>query len=651
MISNWLRGFAVLLLATGVAACGGGGSFTGSSSPTTTPTPTPVPGSPNPAASLTLLISGPKLPSDGSSTVTLSALARDANNNVVQNASIVFGASSGSIKVVSSTTDVDGLATATLSTGGDPTNRTITVVATDTLSGLTASKTVQVADTALSFAGDNTLTVGDTTVVTLFLTDSGGRAIADQNVNISYDAGLTVLPSTTTVTTNTAGTAALTVTATTAGTKNITATALGATKTFSIAVAAPGASAFSFTPAASMVPAETNEPAIGVSRDLEVCLTGVAPLAGHTVTFSSNRGVFSVSGDVAQNVITAASGCASAIISSTIAGSAHVTAKIVSGPSAAAVGLASSQDIEFVATTAASLKLQADPAVVSAGGKTTITATVRDAANNLVKNKTVVFSVTSDPTSGIAPNPVSGVTNSSGQVSTIYTGGNTNSGKNDVILRAIVSDTIGTTNVSGNTNVTVASKALHVALGTGNTMSNQNVTTYKLPYVAIVTDAAGNRVANQNVSISVWSYRYRKGEHVATYTPSGAFLRWAPVYTYECGNEDLNRNGIIDASDNDLNANGKLEPGNIATIASGVITTDAQGLAAFDILYPEQYAYWLDVELEARVGVTGSEDFTRSRFTLTGVDSDFNDIKVSPPGPISPFGQGVGANGCNVDEY
>lgn len=631
-----------MLLSISVVACGGESSFSGSNS---TPPPSgPIPGSPEPSATLVLYVSNPQMPSDGSSTVTLTALARDSNNIVVANADIRFSASSGSLKLINSITDADGAATATLSTGGDRRNRTITVTATDTKSGLTATNTVEVAGTGFSISGDNTLSVGEQTRLTIFLTDFGGRGIANQDVSLAYDTGLTVSPSVTTLTTNSAGIATIDVTPTRSGTKNVTVSALDASSTFSIDVSAPGSLAFAFTAATNMVPVETNEPAIGITRDLEVCLSGVAPLAGYVVDFSANRGVFASTGNVVANATTNASGCATAAVSSSSAGLAQIDATVKTGPNTSAVGSKASMSIEFVATTADTLELQAEPSTVGIGEKTTLTATVRDANKNLVKNKVVVFSVI-DGAGTVSP--VSGVTNSIGQVSTVYTAGAITSALNGVKLRAVVQDTIGTTDVSGDSSLTVAGKALHVVLGTGNSMSNHNETTYKLPYVAIVTDSAGNRVANKAVSLSIWSYRYYKGRHIATYGPTGGFVRWSPSYAYTCANEDLNRNGHFEVT-NDLNANRRLDPGNIATLSVAQVVTDNQGLINFDVLYPENYAYWLDVELEARVGVVGSEDVFRTRFNLIGLDSDFNSETKSPPGARSPFG--VGTGNCSVDE-
>jgi hypothetical protein len=87
-------------------------------------------GSSSAVAAVTLTTSASTILSDGSTTATITALVRDASNNLVPNIPVVFSASSGGIAPVgSSTTDASGAATAVLSTAGDPTIRTITVTA------------------------------------------------------------------------------------------------------------------------------------------------------------------------------------------------------------------------------------------------------------------------------------------------------------------------------------------------------------------------------------------------------------------------------------------------------------------------------------------------------------------------------------------
>ncbi len=93
-------------------------------------------------SALTMSTSAASILDDGSTTATITALARDASNNVLAGVPITFSASSGAVQAAKSTTDASGEVTATLSTGGDSSLRTITV--TGTTAKLTSTVQVQV---------------------------------------------------------------------------------------------------------------------------------------------------------------------------------------------------------------------------------------------------------------------------------------------------------------------------------------------------------------------------------------------------------------------------------------------------------------------------------------------------------------------------
>ena len=87
---------------------------------------------------------------------------------------------------------------------------------------------------------------------------------------------------------------------------------------------------------------------------------------------------------------------------------------------------------------------------------------------------------------------------------------------------------------------------------------------------------------------------------------------------HACDNEDVNLNGILDRGEDSLgNSNGRLDPGNVAAVPQ-TITTDATGFALFDVLYAKEFT-WVEVELEARAFVAGSEGLSRARFFLNGI--------------------------------
>ncbi|MDP9064326.1 MAG: Ig-like domain-containing protein, partial [Pseudomonadota bacterium] len=114
---------AWLTLSAWLSACGGGGNTL-----STTPAPTGGPTASS-VTSLSVATSAAQIAADGSVAATISATAKDANNNVVSGAAVKFSASAGGLAVTQATTDANGLATATLRAGGAPVGTAITVTA------------------------------------------------------------------------------------------------------------------------------------------------------------------------------------------------------------------------------------------------------------------------------------------------------------------------------------------------------------------------------------------------------------------------------------------------------------------------------------------------------------------------------------------
>jgi hypothetical protein len=262
----------------------------------------------------------------------------------------------------------------------------------------------------------------------------------------------------------------------------------------------------------------------------------------------------------------------------------------------------------------------------------TLTAIVRDAANNLVKNATVNFSLQADTTGGTLT-VASAVTDSQGRAQTVYRAGSVTSARDGVIVSANVTavpqDTVA---------LTVATRAVFISLGTGNTISEDLTgAQYQLPFVVQVTDANGNGVPNVPLNMSVLSTRYLKGSRAYVL---GSWTGYNPANPPTCPDEDTNRNGQLDPGE-DTNLSTLLEAGNKALVTPNSVTTNAQGFANVTVLYPQQYAYWLEVALEARTSVQGTEFRSNSTFLLPGLAGDFTNQNNAPPGPTSPFGVNV----------
>ncbi len=609
---DWINLLLVITFSLVLAACGGDGLGT---SGTTAQDPPPVadPDAPVPtsdATNITLWADSLVMPSDGSSTVTLTAMAQDSGSRYVQDTtidfSIVAGSGSGGILADNpAVTDAAGRVSATLDVAGNPANRTILVAATDTATGQSDTLLVEVTGTQFAFSGPTRIEVDESADLEVKLVDAGGKPIAFQAITLTSSLGNTiqVQPPNGLITDST-GRVFVTVLAAVAGSglDVITADALGLNadnNEFSLEIVAADAVLFYFES-----PADNAEIALDGSAGFRTCLTdsAAAVAAGTTLQISSTRGTFSNGGSVATYISDGVTDCWNDTLSSQGAGFAQVLAATTNNTTAAYHGLSISKLIEFISTSVSSVNVQAEKSVIKSQEQTQIIATLRDHNDNLVKNRAVSFTIVEDASNGNLNPPVA-TTDSNGQATVVYTAGAASSGLGDVVIRA--QDQFS--GVSSTAELTVRSRALHVALGTGNTMANYDdgsLTSYALPYSAIVTDSSGQPVANQTISLSIWSHRYYKGSYYPTYSPTGGFLFYssAPVDEYQpwnvpydgvinwgrvvgCDNEDTDLNGIAHFNE-DLNRDGVFNRINEDLNDNGIIdlSEDTDGDGILDIL-------------------------------------------------------------------
>jgi hypothetical protein len=266
----------------------------------------------------------------------------------------------------------------------------------------------------------------------------------------------------------------------------------------------------------------------------------------------------------------------------------------------------------------------------------TITIQVRDAANNLVKNAGVGFTLT-DPSGGRLTS-ASGITDISGSASVTYVAGTTSSAQNGVTINATVTDIKGVAiaPVAAATSLTVAGQSLLVRLGTDNRVGGATPLNTKT-YVAVVTDAAGNPSVGTTVQFALRPGRYRKGTYVADIVNNV----WVQAVSATCPNEDLNFNGILDAGEGlvawPAGITPALLPGAVASV-NATAKTDASGIATATVTYAKDRSNWVEVTLEARTSVTSNDPPTQATFFLPGLATDYTDLTVNPPGRPSPYG-------------
>ncbi len=614
-------------MATVLTGCGGGG---GSSSTTTTTTTTVV----QTAATVQLLASNSQIGSAGSTTLDLTAVVLDSNRQALAGRTVTFATGSDPTAFINNisaggVSDINGIVTAKLNIGANKTNRTMTV--TVTVDGVSASNSIDVTGTTITVSGSNSLAFSASTTLIFSVKDSAGAALPGITVAVTSQTGNTIVLSPVTGITNGAGQVTATVTATRAGNDVITATAAGAGATQALAISS---ASFGFTTPTLAAGATTIDIPLNTPTAVAINWTNAGvPVAGQAVTFATSRGTVSGSPKT-TNALGNTTGVTVQSTSATGAGPAIITASGPGGVPAATL------NVIFVATTATNATVQAVPGTVAfttgstsqTNNSSTISVLVRDGSNNLVKNAAVSFTLTSDTTGGRLTSS-SVVTDVSGSASVSYVAGSTSSAANGVVITATVSSVNGVAlgaPVVGTTTMTVAGQSLLVRLGTDNLTGGSPPINTKT-YVATVTDSAGNPVVGQAVRFALRPAGYAKGQ----WTPGAT--SWTQVGTFQaCNNEDLNFNGILEAGE-DLNLSGSLDPGGVATVnASG--TTDAAGNATATLTYPKDHAYWTYVTLEARTGVVGNDPPTTATFLLPGPSSDYNNLAISPPGQLSPYG-------------
>jgi hypothetical protein len=580
--------------------------------------------------SLSLQTDQPQIPSDSSKPANLSAVLLDANNNALVGTTVHFAATSGVLAVTQAVTDANGIAKATLTAGTDPTNRTITVTA-NAGSATASPLTVSVAGTTLTLTGPTNLVLNNTGNCSVALTNAAGQGIANSAVTLTSAKGNTLSAST--LTTDGNGRATFTVKGINGGTDTITASVLGLTQKISVAVSTQS---FNITS-----PVDGTKVNIGSPQVVTVTwLNAGVPVVGQPVTFAATRGTLTPSTPVATD----ANGHASVSISSTGAGPSIVQAT--------ATAVSTQLNLDFVALLPSQISVQAGPASVAVQGQSTISALVRDAANNLVEGATVDFQVVTDPTNG-GLSVASATTDAQGRAQTVYTAGNSTSGANGVSVSA----TVNATSITDNATLTVGGQAVFLSMGTGNTIDiGQGPAVYQVTYTVLAVDSQGAALVNVPVTLSVLPVAYGKG--VMGPTPCAA-PGWAPQYSTLvtdpdhalenpklCKNEDADYTGNINSMGSvgghpvkDYNLSGILDPGNVATVSPSSGTTDVHGRLDVTVTYPRDHAYWVEVALVASTTVQGTQSSTSSTFLLQGAVSDYA-CGTGPPGPVSPYGVG-----------
>lgn len=655
---------AVLMVLTG---CGSGSATapgtTSESATTATGTTTGATGTTTgttgttSAGAVQLLVSSPQIPSSGSTTVDLTAIVLSADKQTVAGIPVTFSPGADTTAFISSNSGVSddgGVVTAKLNLGTNKANRTITITAT--AGAAVASNSIDVTGTAITVSGNSSVAIDTATTLAFSLKDSAGSPMQGVALSLTSKTGNTIALTPATGATNSSGQISAVITATKAGDDLLTVSGGGATATKALSVSS---ASFAFSAPTLVAPATAIDIPLSPPTTISVTwndATAGGPQVGKQITFASSRGT--VSGSPATTNTT---GLASVTVSSPLSsGPAIITASGPGGTPAATL------DVVFVASTASTVTVQAIPSTIQVtttsasqtSNSSTVTAVVRDAAGNLVKNAGVNFSIAADPSGGTLT-AARGITDVSGSASVTYVAGNISSPQNGVKISATVSDVNGTApipSVANTTALTVTGQSLFVRLGTDDTVSSSPPFNIK-NYIAIVTDSGGHPVSGAEVRFVLRPGRFAKGTYSAA-PPASTTTTTDPVtgavtsfittglaqqsVSVRCANEDTDFSGIIDPS-KDLNQNGQLDPGGIANVSPSA-TTDANGIATASITYPKSHATWVEVTLEARTGVAGNDPPAIATFVLPGLLTDYEFGGPASLGSTSPYGASAVCN-------
>ncbi len=620
-------------------------------------------------ASITLSASANTLKSDGSDSITITATALDAGNAILSGQAVTFTASTGQISTSSGTTDATGKATATFSAGPSGLNRTATVTATSGTA--TLQLPIQITGSTISANPSTGINLPDdgTTPATIVFTakNPAGTAVAGAAVTLAKSGVGNISYTPTSGTTDVNGQLSVVVSGVVggAGSAMLTATALGATGSASFTVAT-AASTFNISGLSlntvALTSAATNSfsnTAMKIGDSLLVTVTAPAPTK--SVTFVSTMGSWNLGTAQAPLTVTVAAGVASATLTTSGAGVANVQV-VDANP---ANQTSDTLSVAMTSATPALISIQASPTIIpkslgASSGTSTLIATVNDATGNPVGGAPVFFSIINPTGGGETISPVIAYTASTsgnglklGEAKATFTAGSLSSDTNGIQIRAqalgilpVVATELKGLNAttSGNdASIVIGGTATSMAFGQATSLGlNSNSTAYVLPMSVTVADGNGNPApAGTLVNLSLWPIAWSTGTNCTV----GA------SYFNEDYNEDSALNGTEDgaravytlgASQPSIapastgNKDALITPANsVSGTVPSTVTTDATGLAVFNLTYPISSALWTVVRLRATTLVQGSEAIGQTQFRFGALSTDLTPCRL-PDSPHKP---------------
>jgi len=637
---NLLKYAMGLAVAVTLTACGGGGGSAGTPIGSTTPATATATTNAN-VASIRINSSATVLNADGTSLVTFTVYALTSGNASVTGATIDLAASNGVVlSNPSVVTTATGATVTMVALSSDQSKRISTLTAS--CAGCTASPaTSQVnvigASIALTNFGVTSLIVGGASAtLSATIKDVFGQAMSGVTVSFAATDSAVLGLSAPTGVTNGSGVATAQVSGLATGSASINVSALGNAKSQAY-TSGNAASVLAVTTPANNAVLVTN-----TAQTITVSASGAS-----TVTFTTTLGTFA--NGAQSQTITVVSGNASAVLTAPQAGTLTITmfdslsrttnlTLVVSPPVSAAnkILLSASQTTLPIATAGSQSSLTLTAHAVSSNGST----------DQSVANVPIAFSMTGGPGAGEFLTPALAYTNSAGNAVATFTAGTAVSISNGIVISANIQGTTVQTGVSPSSNsaqLTIGGQALSVAFGPASVLGeSSDKTLYIHAYSVQVTDANNNPVPNQIVTLRM--------------QPVAFSLGGACNVTATYCSEDVNGNGSLDPGEDGTRTSTTdatvgscptvppavtgMKDGNLTPQNSdgggvpSIVTTDATGIAAFNLTYLKGSAFWVFNKLTATVSSSGTETSKSTIFRLAASVPD-----VGPPCslPASPY--------------
>ena len=591
---------------------------------------------------------------------TVTAAVKDANNAPVAGQVVTFTAPGGlgAFSPASALTDANGNAVVKLApfsaitTGADLAVASVIFNA----ASLTASQGFQViianADLILTTSSAQIANTGSGEVaITVKAIDANRNTVPGVPVSISVDGNAVVTGAAARTDANGVVSARLTIGAERAN-RLLTVTAIAGSITRTSTVQVVGT-----TITSSLVPAVIPQSTVGavlyrvVDQAGNAMANQAAQIVATGLTPSQATGTTGANGDFTFNYTSPAAD-GSFAITANIAGKTDVQTLLVQSVGAVpdAVGQINAASIS------------ANPSVVpvnlpnSEANRSEVRVLFLGTSNLPIKNVRAKFDLNGDPKS-IGGKFTTGSTtlysDVNGVATTAYVPATRSSPTDGVEVRVCYGardvDLVGCPN-SKLVTLTVTAEPLGVSIGT-NEQIIVNTLTYVKQFVITVADSAGVAKPDVNLVASVDLPQYRKGYYAVV---GGKWVKQGPLPGGDfarCRNEDTNRNGVLEADEDDKlrpggdgNGDGQLWPRKPDVIVSLLQSkTGSDGTAVLQILYAKDHGSWVDALITVSAsGVAGSEG--RASYLAAPVPVDaasINNTATSPAYQLSPYGIGA----------